>query len=389
MKKHLIAAAVAAAVAAPAAYAQVTVYGVIDAGYVTSSTDHGVNQTKQKAIGGIDSANGTGTLSGSRLGFRGTEDLGGGLKAGFVLETGVRYSNGIAANGTPAANAASVGANAALFGNTRQAFLELSGSFGGIRIGTQNTLAKDSTESIDPLAGVTITGAASIYQAGLVTRRDTITYATPTFNGISGRAQIYIGENTTGGAVAEENKGNAISVNYSGGPIRVAAISETIKAQTYAARTATAAGNTLVNTSSNQVLLFGDAVLGAATTIDKLKYNAVGASYNFGPASLHALTTSLKIEDETAANRGKVESTLVGVGIPLGQFSIRGSITTGKIKRENANAYDLDGYQLVGQYDLSKRTNAYIAMGQTEYDSPTANNDVKVKQMGVGIRHSF
>lgn len=381
MKKHLIAAAVAAAVAAPAMAQNVSVYGLFDAGYAQSTITHGDAQTKQKAIGGLHSANGTGNLSGSRLGFRGSEDLGGGLKANFVYELGINYSQGIAATTSPAANAANIGLNGAGMGNVRQGFVELAGGFGGVRVGTQNTLMKDSTEAIDPLGGVTLTGAASLYQAGVNGRRDAITYATPNMNGFTVRAQVYIGENTTGGTagVAETNKGNALTANYVGGPLRVEAIAERIKSQTYAAN-----GNRLLSTQTAPVALFTTAV---ATTIDKADYNAVGASYNFGAATVHALTTRLKLKDDV--DSAKLDSTLVGVTVPVsGAFSVRGSISSGKIETDGAKTYELDGYQLVGQYDLSKRTHAYVAYGQTKYDS-VDGDDAKVKQVGVGVRHSF
>ena len=75
MKKHLIAAAVAAAVAVPAV-AQVTVYGLFDAAYTDIKTTTAAAVTT-KTNDYVDS----GRMSGSRLCFRGAEDLGGGLKA--------------------------------------------------------------------------------------------------------------------------------------------------------------------------------------------------------------------------------------------------------------------------------------------------------------------
>jgi len=381
MKKHLIAAAVAAAVAAPA-MAQVTVYGLIDGGYATSTIDHGNNvQTKQKAMGGLHSANGTGTLSGSRLGFRGTEDLGGGLKAGFVYELGINYSNGQAATTAPS-NTDQTLANGAGFGNVRQGFLELSGGFGAVRVGTHNSLAKDTTESIDPNAGVTLTGAASLYQLGLLaTRPDSITYMSPVFNGFSAQAQLDVGETTYSGTVPNDNKGQSFSARYAAGPLLVVASTEARKDNNFAATT-----TNLVSLSSGSVV---SPVQAAATTIDKITHDAIGASYNFGPATAHVMTTKLKYKDATATDTGNIKSTLVGVTVPLGVVSIRASISQGEINDNGVETYDVDGFQVVARYDLSKRTHAYFAAGQTKYDSPAANSDVKIKQMGIGLRHSF
>ena len=185
MKKLLIASAAMAMVAGTAqAQSTVTVYGLIDAGYATSSIEHGAGvETNQKIVGGLHSGNGTGTLSGSRIGFRGTEDLGGGLKANFVLETGINYSSGQAATTSPVSTDAAL-TNSAMFANVRQGWAGLSGSFGDVRIGTHNSLAKDLSESIDPNGNVNISGI--FYQAGLPTTRpaNSITYISPRMSGV-------------------------------------------------------------------------------------------------------------------------------------------------------------------------------------------------------------
>lgn len=86
MKKTLIAGACVAALSAPLAHAQssVTLYGLIDAGIVYTNNANGASLWRLNS----------GTVNGSRVGFRGTEDLGGGLKALFVLENGFNVNNG-------------------------------------------------------------------------------------------------------------------------------------------------------------------------------------------------------------------------------------------------------------------------------------------------------
>ena len=85
MKKSLLAVAVAAALPA-AAFAQsnVTLYGLIDVGYSAKSWKNNGGTTNSKSSGIQDGAGGP-----SRFGFRGVEDLGGGLKAEFVMEHGI------------------------------------------------------------------------------------------------------------------------------------------------------------------------------------------------------------------------------------------------------------------------------------------------------------
>jgi predicted porin len=102
------------------------------------------------------------------------------------------------------------------------------------------------------------------------------------------------------------------------------------------------------------------------------------------------MTTKLKFKDSTAADNGAISSNLLGLEIPLtAQARVRASYSNGKIDDSGTKTYDLDGYQVVGIYDLSKRTHVYGAYGMANYDSPTASSDVKITQMGFGLRHSF
>lgn len=404
MKKLLIASAALAMVAGSAqAQSSVTVYGLIDAGYATSNIDHGAGvETNQKVVGGLHSANGTGTLSGSRLGFRGTEDLGGGLKANFVLETGINYSNGTAATATPANTDAAL-ANAAMFANVRQGWAGLSGNFGDLRIGTHNSLAKDAGESIDPNAGVTLTGAGSLYQAGLAVTRpaNSITYLSPRMSGVQFQAQMDEGESTTSATVPKDNSGLSFALNYVAGKLTATAWTEERKKQSYVGTS----GNRLVSLSSGSVVLpmaagaadtIADTtvsttvVAGTPNVIDKVTQDGIGATYDFGVAKVGLMTTKLKFKDATAADNGEISTSLLGADIPVNaKVRVRASVSTGKIEDNGTKTYDLDGYQLVAMYELSKRSHLYGAVGQTKYDSPTANSDVKINQMGVGLRTTF
>jgi predicted porin len=382
MKKLLIASAAMAMVAGTAqAQSTVTVYGLIDTGYATSAIDHGAGvETKQRMVGGIDSSNGTGTLSGSRLGFRGTEDLGGGLKANFQLETAIKYSTGEAFTTTPNTTT-SLSSNASMFGNARQAWVGLSGGFGEVRVGTVNSLAKDMTEAIDPNAGIAMVGI--FQQSGLQATRpaNVIQYNSPVMSGFSLAVQHVEGETTTNATTPNDNYARAIALRYRNAGLDVIASQESRRAASYAEN-----GNRLVALSSGSVLTFGTT---AATVIDKVNHEAYGASYTIGGVKLAALQTRLKMTDATAADNSEIESTMFGATYTVGQVKVMGSYSTGNIKAASAKTYDLEGYQLVVQYDLSKRTNVYGAVAQAEYDSPTANLDVKANQMAIGLRHSF
>ena len=89
MKKSLIALAALAAVGAASAQSSVTLYGAVDIGYGAHKTETRNGSGSIKSSGVMDGAN-----AGNRIGFRGTEDLGGGLKANFVVEQGISPTNG-------------------------------------------------------------------------------------------------------------------------------------------------------------------------------------------------------------------------------------------------------------------------------------------------------
>ncbi len=389
MKKLLIASAALAMVAGTAqAQSSVTVYGLLDVGYATSNIDHGANlETNQKVVGGLHSGNGTGTLSGSRIGFRGVEDLGGGLKANFVLETGINYSNGASTTTAPATGAG-LQANPAMFANVRQGWAGLSGKAGEVRIGTHNSLAKDITEAIDPNSGVTLTGWLA--QLGLQATRpsNSITYLSPVMNGFSVQAQYDEGETTTSATIPKDNYAQSFSLMYKAGALEVAAVTETRKNAWYAQ-----GGNALVNVGAVTNDLGADAVVapfsGSAQQIDKVTYDAFGAAYTVSGVRVAALTTRLKYKDQTAADSGEIKTNMLAASGNVGAFTIRASVSNGEITDNGTKTYDLDGYQLVAMYPLSKRTHVYGAVGQSKYDSPTADKDVKINQMGLGMRTTF
>ena len=138
MKKSLIALAVLAASGAAMAQSSVTLYGVDDAGVTY--------------LNGND--NWSGVTSGnnltSRLGFRGVEDLGGGLKANFVIEGGFNLDNGDGASGYAGAKAGEG------FQFKRRSTVGLSGGFGEVRMGRELTAAYNATARYDVFGSVGI-----------------------------------------------------------------------------------------------------------------------------------------------------------------------------------------------------------------------------------------
>ena len=191
MKKSLIALAVLAASGVAMAQSSVTLYGVADLGLV-----------KSNGISAQMSGNGTMNNGNSRLGVRGVEDLGGGLKASFNFEQGI--------------NAESGKTDANTF--QRAAWLGLSGNFGSVRLG------RSLSPSYYGMAAWELTGAANYSAAanqfGFVaagSRNDSqFAYTTPSFGGFSA---------TVGYIMKPDNGGNAkydLNVIYANGPIAAA-----------------------------------------------------------------------------------------------------------------------------------------------------------------------
>ena len=161
MKKSLLALAVLGAFAgAASAQSSVTVYGIVDASI--SSIDSGAERTL-----GMDSGNN----SASRIGFKGVEDLGNGLKGEFVLENGFDVSTGESANDN-AGKAFS-----------RLAYVGLNGGFGTVRMGRQNSPMKTALDVIDPFKNAGMAGAIDYMVDGQTPERvsNQLTYISPNF----------------------------------------------------------------------------------------------------------------------------------------------------------------------------------------------------------------
>ncbi len=203
MKKTLLALAALAATSAAFAQSSVTLYGVVDVSVERVKGDHQVNR--------VSSSN----LASSRLGFKGTEDIGGGLKANFALETAVTADTG--ANG---------GGSTRFF--DRAAWAGLSGGAGEIRLGRQDS-------SIGALAGdTTILGGQAYDDLKIVATRaadsyrrvdNAITYILPTvIQGVTAQLQYSTAAGSSGAVGSEAYGSNlgesaGLSVKYASGPI--------------------------------------------------------------------------------------------------------------------------------------------------------------------------
>jgi len=373
MKKSLIA---LAALAATASFAQssVTVYGVADVGYKTQKfTDAGVTTTKASGIA-------DGAMAGQRFGFRGTEDLGSGLKANFVIEQGISMTSAGLTNTRTATSAPQVEGWMSTSGASgksstslnRQSYVGLSGGFGEVRLGYQYT----NLYELSTLAGFnsgseSTNGADTAHTHGSTivggTRANGVTYITPTFNGFSANLQYGAGTDqitAESSTLAQyKNERTGVMLNYANGPL-------TTKLAYTSYKNGTAAANT---------------ALGAIPVVTG-KLTQLGASYNFGPAIL-AATLNNGDDGAAGADNAKYKSQQIGVKVPVGAFTL--IATTGKadVTKNAVKTTDAKQTQFGVNYTLSKRTTAYAYMGDTK-DSASGGVDKKSSTI-IGLLHTF
>lgn len=303
MKPFAIPAMLVVASATAAAQSSVNLYGALDVGarYVKNGDD------KIKSL----SSNGNNT---SRLGVKGIEDLGDGLKAGFQLETGLTPDTGAQSDATRFWN--------------RRSTVSLLGSFGELRIGRDYSVTYLGYEDYDVWSDIGITGVAK-FDSSLGTARDTsvradnqIAYFTPSsLGGFYGRAAVASGEGTAG------KKYVAGRAGYAAGPLDVS-------------------------------VTYGQTTVAPVAGDDKFKSIDAGASYDFGVVKLSGYYAQSKFVDLKVANA------YIGAQVPVGRGLIRASYLNSNLSGitaagVNTDPNDARQFAVGYLYNLSKRTAIY------------------------------
>jgi predicted porin len=300
MNKKLFALAIVSAASAASAQSSLTLYGLVDASVESVKAGDTVSR--------VTSDN----LASSRFGLKGTEDLGGGLKAVFNLEAALKTDTGAA--------------DSAFFG--RQAWVGVNGGFGELRLGRTDS-------SIGALAGNSSILGAQAYDdfkigktlAGDKYRRvdNSITYALPKLvNGLS--AQVQYSTKASGGEVAGDKTGRLYGLNVQ-----------------YAA-----------------------GAFGAGAAYLEAKANNAGAKEKSALAYLSYDFTAAKVTGYYNRNASGVGLTgareLFGarLDVPLGNaFAMQASVSRARDWNDVRNDADATIVALKGIYSLSKRTSVY------------------------------
>lgn len=322
MKKSLAALAVLGAmVGAAQAQSTVTVYGRIDASLMHNDPFGGVSQWT------LDS----GTLSGSRWGLMGSEELGGGLKLNFNLEQGFAIDTG------------ATGVAGQQF--SRQAWIGFSGDFGELRVGKPWTAYDDVSGAINAMfdSGFSVENnffASTGYNANPA---NTIRYSTPSFGGFAAAISYSLDE------VRNTNLSvSSISASYAGGPLTVGA--------------------------GYQVEELGGT---------DVRFTRLSASYDLGAAVVKGLYGNVRLPGSAKTNEYSL-----GVDVPLGS-ALTVSAAYGHSKDNVAGGSEKRrGFTVGALYMLSKRTDMYV--GVTDWDGKTGGTKTSGNtRYGVGMRHSF
>jgi GBP family porin len=363
MKKSLIAIAVLAATSS-AAFAQsnVTIYGIVDAGITSERGGKDGNVSKVTS----------GAASASRIGFKGTEDLGGGLSAIFKLETGVKVDDGTLDNTT-----------STLF--NREAYVGVSSKTAGtVTLGRQYTPYYETLRDVgDPFAmGYAGTAKNLFPVASYMTRNsNAVVYKTPNLAGFTGSVSYSLGE-VAGDSSATRQVGGSLA--YGNGPLNVAVAYNMKNNDTLTTKTAGVGHNTLVaaNYDFKVVKVFG------AWSKD----SGQGSAPINGAASATATTNAFGY---TFAQSADSRDALIGLTAPLGASGTLMASYIDKDDKEVANR-DASQWALGYSYALSKRTSTYVAYAKIKNKNGagyTVGNNTEAgsgdKAFNVGLKHSF
>ncbi len=339
MKKSLIALAAVAASGAAFAQSSVTVYGIVD-------TSIAYVKGAENVSGMLNHGNAT-----SRLGFRGVEDLGNGLKANFVLEGEVQPDDGTAGG----------------LNFKRQSTVGLAGSFGEVRLGRALTASYNAVSRYDMFGAVGL-GSTLAWKSDYQIRSDNmISYISPKFSGFGVGIDYGFGEKT-------ENKTNryaGIGATYDNGPLSLG----------------------LGYDKQNNAL-------GVRPNEDLTTWQ-LGGSYDLSVVKLAAFYKETKYKVIATGDSDKLKTWNLGVSAPVGAAGVvKASYNNYKWSDSSEKAQQ---YSLGYVHNLSKRTALYgtyaflknkdngnkFGLNGAFTGVNGADDSGKMHGLQVGVRHAF
>ncbi len=345
MKKSLLTFAALAAAGAASAQSSVTLYGAIDNAY----TRLGGSIASAKGL-----SSGGGGVIGSKLGFKGEEDLGGGLKAGFHLEMGLETSSG--ANGVPGSNNNITLVNTGALRFDRRATVSLISGFGEIRLGRDLATSFVNDVIYDPFLTYGV-GSSLNFPLGVVADAqsaaslfrvsNSISYFTPnTLGGFSAQVQFAPSEQASNTGVQDKDgRYVGLRVAYDKGPISVSASG--------GKATFTTAGGTSQDRSTGNF----------------------GGSYDFGVAKVMGEFARFKNENIAPGADLKTKIYTLGLVAPVGPGAVKVGLSRATLETTGVAGEPRATKLAVGyDYNLSKRTGLYATVARVTNKNGAAIN---------------
>jgi predicted porin len=337
--QRLAAALVALTPLFAAAQTNVTLYGILDA--AISSQDTGGPEGRNTVVN-------SGNQSSSRFGFRGTEDLGNGLKAMFNLEAGTAIDTGAG--------------DSALFG--RRAVVGLEGDFGSLTLGREYSPIAAIAGATDAFGQGFYGSNLSAFTSNRLTRRlaNSVNYKSPSWNGLKVLAAYAAGEVTTANTPSGDLKGVGLEYTLSGLYLGAA----------YHEINRVAAG--------------------------KDKESAIGAAYKFDRLGGFEIKANW-MEADREGTAAKYKQANLGGSMPFGPHRVYANLQQQKQGAARGNSWAL-GYT----YSLSKRTNLYASYASLDNNGSSvfglssssvtiapaaANLGADPSVFSLGLRHTF
>ena len=343
MKKFLTGLALLAATATAMAQSNVTVYGTADAGVAYSTADRTDGVNKKAGVQG-------GMLQFNKIGFKGTEALGDGLKAIFQIEMGYDLGQGTGLN------------------TARESFVGLGGSFGTVKLGRLETLDSQAAANFDALS------ASAFSPLGTAIGRETFSNSTVAYETKLGDVQLgaqyafdgsSASANTTFGNGTPQERAASVSAVYGRGPLEVGYVYSNI---------------------SNY----------GRVSADDRRIHVLGTSYDFQVAKVYGAYVNAKSD---LANTLDAQVYALGVKVPVAKATVIDT-SIAHVSDDVSNGHaNIFGVQAV--HSLSKRTAAYagyqyVRNNGTQYAALNTNgvasqgtNGLNSSGLGVGLRHNF
>jgi predicted porin len=347
-------AAAAAAACGANAQSSVQIYGIMDAGVMTSDTGAPGDKSKLEVS--------TGNQAGTRLGFRGTEDLGGGLKAVFHLEMGIANDTGtILTFGQPAS---------IVFG--RKSVVGLQSRYGDVYLGRDYTPAWWTIFQTDRFR-FGLPGTTSVSSGVVETRANNgIFYHSPVMGGFRTRLAYTLGSESA--TAREAGRLAGIQLEYRANKLLV------------------------TGTVQNR----HDLVPGSTTAVASLKERGAGVEYDFGRFVVSSGFWRTDPVTATAGATDKSRAVWLGASMPVGAGEFKAQVTRTSVDVFGRGSGHAVTAGVAYVHHLSKRTHVYGGVGTVRNDSNTRLPlNVGTVRVGgsvfgadpraalVGVRHDF